>query len=232
MWRTWVAGAVTAFARPRGVTVARWALASGITGLVANLLLVLFFALAQPWRQRASIWSWLGPANDVVIVLQFATFIPVAVALRDRLPDTRPVRIATAAGVAAMAAIIVLQLLLILDALSFDVQAPIVSASFMVVFGWILVVSRTAYRTAALPRRTARFGLLAGSAVLVGAVVAATGLLAPSGSPARYLAFGLALAIGVPCWLLMPVWPLLLARHAFGEPPAPLPPRVHDKARP
>lgn len=232
MWRMWAAGAVTAFTHPRTVAAARWALASGVTGLVANVLLVLFFALAQPWRPQPSAWSWLGPANDVVIILQFATFIPVAVALRDRLPATRPVRTATAAAVAAMAAIIVLQLLLIVGVLSFEVQAPIVSASFMVVFAWILVVNRTAYHAAALPRRAARFGLLIGSAVLVGAVVAATGLLAPSGSPARYVAFGLGVAIGVPGWLALPVWPLLLARLAFGQPPAPTNARVHDEARP
>ena len=41
---------------------------------------------------------WLGTANDWVIVVQFLTFIPVALALRGWLPPTRSVRLATAAS--------------------------------------------------------------------------------------------------------------------------------------
>ena len=75
-----------------------WALTSGITGLVANVLLVLFFLLAQPFgvgplAERPD-FIWLGTANDWVILVQFLTLIPVALALRSWLPPTRSMRIA------------------------------------------------------------------------------------------------------------------------------------------
>ena len=69
-----------------------WALTSGIAGLVANVLLVLFFLLAQPFgvdgplAKAGQDFMWLGSANDVVIIVQFLTFIPVALALRGWLP--------------------------------------------------------------------------------------------------------------------------------------------------
>lgn len=199
---------------------AAWAVATGATGVLANVLLVLFFALAQPWRDSSSPWAWLGPANDVVIVAQYLAFLPVPVALRDRLPDTRAVRAATAAALVAMVAVVVLQLLLIVGVLSFETQVTYVVAAFLVVFLWVLAVSRTAYRTAALPRRIARAGLLIGSAFPLGVVVAAIALLAPDGSPARYVGLGVGGALGGASWLALPVWPLLLASRVLVAPPA------------
>ena len=90
-----------------------WAMTSGITGLVANLLLVLFFLFAQPFGEVRQDFMWLGTANDWLIVVQFLTFIPVALALRRWLPATRAVRLTTAVAVVAMVGTAVLQLLLI-----------------------------------------------------------------------------------------------------------------------
>jgi hypothetical protein len=199
---------------------AAWAVATGSIGVLANVLLVLFFVLAPPWRDPGSPWEWLGPANDVVIVAQFAAFLPVPLALRERLPGTWGVRAATIAALAAMVAVVVLQFLLVVGLLSFETQVLYVSAAFLVVFLWILVVCRTAYRTTALPRRIVRAGLLIGSAFPLGVVVAAIALLAPDGSPARYVGFGVGAALGAASWLALPVWPLLLAGRVFVAPPA------------
>ena len=85
-------------ARQRTAGPVLWALTSGITGLVANVLLVLFFLLAQPFGVNGPLaeagqdFMWLGSANDVVIIVQFLTFIPVALALRRWLPPTRSMR--------------------------------------------------------------------------------------------------------------------------------------------
>jgi hypothetical protein len=202
-----------------------WALTSGITGMVANVLLVLFFLLGQPFEVDGPLaaagqdFMWLGSANDVVIVVQFLTFIPVALALRRWLPPTRSMRVATAAAVGAMAAVAILQLLLVTELLEFDVQVVLVVATFLVVYAWVIAVSSTGHRHGILPRSVTRFGLLLGVSYPVGLVIAAAGLLFPWGSPAQFAFVIPGVAIAAIGWLGLPVWPLVLARTVFSKAP-------------
>jgi hypothetical protein len=203
-----------------------WALTSGISGVLANVLLVLFFLLANPFGRSGPLagdvgqdFMWLGPANDWVIVVQFLTFIPVALALRGWLPPTRSVRLATAAAVGAMIATAVLQLLLVAGVLEFDVQVLLVVATFLVVYGWVLTASSTGHRYGTLPRSVTRFGLLLGASYPVGLLIAAAGLLFPSGSAAQLAFVVPGVIIAAPGWLALPVWPLVLARRVFSKPP-------------
>ena len=211
--------------RQRTARPVLWALTSGITGLVANVLLVLFFLLAQPFGVNGPLaeagkdFMWLGSANDVVIIVQFLTFIPVALALRRWLPPTRSVRLVTAAAVVAMAAVAILQLLLVIGVLEFDVQVVLVAATFLVVYAWVIAVSSTAHRHGTLSRSVTRFGLLLGTSYPVGLIIAAAGLLFPSGS-ATQLAFVVpGVVIAAIGWWGLPVWPLVLARLVFSKPP-------------
>ena len=213
-------------AQQRSASPVLWALTSGITGLLANVLLILFFLLARPFGVNGPLaeagqdFMWLGSANDVVIIVQFLTFIPVALALRRWLPPTRSVRIATAAAVGAMVVVAVLQLLLVAGVLEFDVQVMLVVAMFLVIYAWIVAVSSTGHRHGNLPRPVTRFGLLLGVSLPVGLVIAAAGLLFPSGSPAQ-LAFVIpGVAVAAIGWLGLPVWPLVLARMVFSKPPS------------
>jgi hypothetical protein len=202
---------------PVRMRVARYAAAaSGGAGLVAILLLVLFFALARPFDDEVTAYSWLGPANDVAVVVQFAALVPVPAALSRRLPATRGVRVATVAAMVAAAAVVVFQALLVAGLLDFGVQVLLVSASFLVVFGWIVAVSSAGHRTGLLPRQVTRFGLLVGASYPVGVAIAAPALLFAGGSAARYAFLVPGLLIGAVGWLAMPVWPLLLARLVFG----------------
>jgi hypothetical protein len=202
-----------------------WALTSGITGMVANVLLVLFFLLGQPFEVDGPLaaagqdFMWLGSANDVVIIVQFLTFIPVALALRRWLPPTRSMRVATAAAVGAMAAVAILQLLLVTELLEFDVQVVLVVATFLVVYAWVIAVSSTGHRHGILPRSVTRFGLLLGVSYPVGLVIAAAGLLFPWGSPAQFAFVIPGVAIAAIGWLGLPVWPLVLARTVFSKAP-------------
>ena len=211
--------------RQRTARPVLWALTSGITGLVANVLLVLFFLLAQPFGVNGPLaeagkdFMWLGSANDVVIIVQFLTFIPVSLALRRWLPPTRSVRLVTAAAVVAMAAVAILQLLLVIGVLEFDVQVVLVAATFLVVYAWMIAVSSTGHRHGTLQRSVTRFGLLLGTSYPVGLIIAAAGLLFPSGS-ATQLAFVVpGVVIAAIGWLGLPVWPLVLARLVFSKPP-------------
>jgi hypothetical protein len=176
-----------------------WALVAGASGIAANLTLVLFFALAQPWRWPDSPLRWLGPANDALVVVQFLTLVPVALAVRARLGRLAGL---TAAAVTAMATVAVLQVLLLAGVLDFDLQGWLVTACFPVIFGWLLVLSRFGV--------TVRFGRRVGAGFLVGISVAALCLPLPWGSPAQFAGFALALLVGGPAWLAFPVWPLLV----------------------
>jgi hypothetical protein len=195
----------------------RWAVLAGVTGLAANLLLISFFVLAPPWRQPFTGLAWLGPANDAVVVVQFAALVPVAVAVRARLGQGRLVRGATVVAVVAMGSVVVLQVLLLADVLGFQVQGPLVVACFLVIFGWLLAVSRIARRTGALPGRVVRCGLTVSVSYLIGVLVVAAALLAPWGSSVQYAGFGVGVAVGLFGWLGFPVWSLLLARQVFKE---------------
>jgi hypothetical protein len=195
-----------------------WALTTGITGLLANVLLVLFFLLAQPFGEARQRFMWLGTANDWVVVVQFLALIPVALALRSWLPGTRAVRLTTAAAVAAMAGTAILQLLLIVGVLAFEVQVALIVAMFLVVYGWVLAASSTGHRHGALPRPVTRFGLLLGVSFPVGLLITTAGLPFGWGSVAQ-VAFGVpGIVLGSAGWLALPVWPLLLARHVFNRP--------------
>jgi hypothetical protein len=213
-------------ARQRTAGPVLWALTSGITGLVANVLLVSFFLLAQPFGVSGPLaeadqdFMWLGSANDMVIIVQFLTFIPVALALRRWLPPTRSMRIATAAAVGAMVVVAILQLLLVAGVLEFDVQVGLVVAMFLVVYAWVITVSSTGHRHGALPRSVTRFGLLLGVSFPVGLVIAAAGLQFPWGSPAQLAFVVPGVAIAAIGWLGLPVWPLVLARTVFGKAPS------------
>lgn len=211
-------------ARQRTAGPVVWALTSGITGLLANVLLVLFFLLARPFGVDGPLAKaghdlmWLGSANDVVIIVQFLTFIPVALALRGWLPYTRSVRLSTAAAVGAMVTTAVLQLLLVAGVLEFDVQVLLIVATFLVVYTWVVTASSTGHRHGTLPRSVTRFGLLLGASYPVGLIIAAAGLLFPSGSAAQLAFVVPGVAIVAVGWLALPVWPLVLARRVFSRP--------------
>jgi hypothetical protein len=194
-----------------------WALTSCITGLAANVLLVLFFLLAQPFGAIRQDFMWLGTANDWAIVVQFLTLVPVALALRSWLPATRAVRLTTTAALVAMVGTAVLQLLLIAGVLDFDVQVVLIVPMFLVIYAWVLAVSSTGHRHGTLPRPVSRFGLLLGVCYPVGLLIAAAGLPFGWGSVAQ-LAFGIpGVLLGGVSWLALPVWPLLLSRLLFSK---------------
>lgn len=196
------------------------ALVSGVVGLLANALLVLFYLLARPFSEVQNGFGWLGTANDWLVAVQFLTMIPVALELRRRLPLRRSVRVVTAMGVVAMAAACLLQLLLIAGALDFDVEVLLVVAAFLLFYAWVFVVSSIGHRQGALPRTVTRFGLLLGAGFPLGLLITGAGYLVgrASGHPLALASPGIVL--GAASWLALPVWPLILARIVFNKPPS------------
>jgi hypothetical protein len=146
--------------RQRIASPTLWALTSGISGFVVDVLLVLD-QLTENVGEVRQYFMWLPAAIACVLVVQFLTLIPVALALREWLPPTRSVRLATAAAVGAMLAVAILQLL-VTGALEFEVQVVLVMATFLLVSTWVLTVGSTGHRRSTLPRLVSRFGIVLG----------------------------------------------------------------------
>ena len=103
--------------------------------------------------------------------------------------------------------------------LTFEQQLPIVLAAFAALALWMLLTSRQ------LTGAVARCGVLAGAGVLVAMPVVGLGLLFPSMSLPQLALFGVGALVGLPAWLAMPVWFLLLVRDRRERAPAAREPR-------
>jgi hypothetical protein len=197
----------------------RFAYAAGTTGILANLFLIALYvqlglqAGGEGQTLLGPAGELAGPANDLVGSLATAFMIPVALALGRRLPKRRAARITQAAGIAAMALLTVGGPLLVLGVLEFEVQTPIAVVAYIVLNLWLIVINRWLLKSAAHLPRVARFGELVGAGTLVGYVIVGLGLLLPWMSWPQLVVFGVGLLIGLPAWLSIPVWFLLLGRN-------------------
>ena len=189
---------------------ALFAYAAGATGILANLFLIAFFAVLA---SRPDDGSSLGSANDLVGSLATVFMIPVALFLGGRLPQLRAARFTQAAGLTAMALLSVGGPLLVLGVLAFEVATPMAMAAWIILSLWLLLVNRWLRLSDALPVRLARLGEYLGAGTLVGYLVVGLGLLLPWMSWVQLVVFGVGLVIGLPAWLGIPVWFVLLGRH-------------------
>ncbi len=189
---------------------AHFAYAAGGTGILANLLLIAFYALQASHPEDG---TSLGSANDLVGSLASAFMIPVALALSAWLPDRRLTWITQVVGVATMAVLTVGGPLLVLGVLAFNVQAPIAVAAWMVLCLWLFLVNRWLRLSAAFRPRVAWFGEFLGAGTLAGGAVVGVGFLLPWMSWPQLMMFGVGGLLGVIGMLGIPVWFLLLGRH-------------------
>lgn len=204
-----------------GVVAARFALASGVLGLVANTLFVAFWLITYPYWFDLT-WGWLGSASDTVGIGMLLTLIPVLAGVRRLLPTSRAVTALTLVAVLALASLAVLQLAGTQGLLDWSVQVRIVVVLLLPLYGWLIVVSSMAHRADALPRTVTRLGLVLGVLWPAGLLLMLAGLLL-GGSDPEYLEFGLpggllmvpGLLLGTLGWLALPLWPLLLGRTAL-----------------
>ena len=141
--------------------------------------------------------------------------IPVALALGGRLPQRRAARLTQAAGLAAMALLTAGGPLLVLGVLSFEVETSIAMAAWIVLSLWLLLINRWLRVSGALQPRVARLGEFSGAGLLAGYVIVGLSLLLPWMSWPQLVVFGIGVLIGLPAYLGVPVWFVLLGRH-FG----------------
>jgi hypothetical protein len=190
-----------------------FAYASGAVGILSNLSLIGFYGLQAGRPERG---LSLGYANDLLGSLGTALMIPVALALTDRLPQRRTVRVARAAGLSAMAVLTIAGPLLVFGALTFEVSTPISLAAFLVFAVWLFLVNRWLRQSAALGPRVARLGEFFGAGSLAGGAIVGLGLLLPWTSWPQLVVFGAGGLLGVVAMLGIPIWFLLLGRHLAG----------------
>jgi hypothetical protein len=198
---------------------ARLAYAAGATGILANLFLIAMYALL--WLQDGSpvggtllgsTFHMAGSASDLLGSLSTAFMIPVALFLGGRLPRRRTARFAQAAGLTAMAFSTIGGPLLVLGVLAFEVETPVAMVTLIILSVWLLV-NRWLRRSDALPYRVVRLGELVGAGFLAEYAIVGLGLLLPWISWPQLVVFGVGVLFGLPAYLAIPVWFLLLGRH-------------------
>ena len=204
-----------------GPVPARFALVSGVLGLVANTMFVAFWLITQPYYFDLT-WGWLGPASDALGVGMLLTLIPVVLGVRGLLPPTRALAALTVVAALALASMAVLQLAGTQGLLDWGVQVRMVVVLLVPLYGWLITVNSLAHRAEALPRTVTRIGLVLGVLWPAGLLLMLAGLLL-GGSDPEYLEFGLpggllmapGMLLGALGWLALPIWPLLLGRTAL-----------------
>lgn len=181
-------------------TARRFAVVSGVFGLAAGVCFVLFLAFGDP----------AGLASDVLGWVQLIALVPVAVALRGRLPGARVARIACAVVAVTAALTPIVEIIT-------DRSIWLGAVSTYLVFAWILLVSLAGHRRRALPRPVTRAGLLISAGVSVGVVLLLPVLVTPD--PLRQALRAAGIGISLLAWLGQPVFTLLLAKYVFKEEP-------------
>jgi hypothetical protein len=139
--------------------------------------------------------------------------IPVALALGGRLPRRGAARFTQAAGLTAMALLTAGGPLLVLGVLSFEVETPIAMAAWIMLCLWLLLINRWLRLSGTLPVRLARLGEVLGVGLLAGYAIVGLGLLLPWMSWPQLGVFGVGVLIGLPAYLGIPIWFVLLGHH-------------------
>ena len=200
---------------------AYFAYAAGVTGILANLFLIVMYVLLglQAGRPEAqtllgSAFHVAGAASDLLGSLATAFMIPVALFLGGCLPRRRAVRFTQASGLTVMALLTVGGPLLVLGVLTFEVETPIAIVALIVLAIWLLLVNRWLRLLNALSYRVVRLGELVSAGFLAGYAIVGLGLLLPWMSWPQLVVFGFGVLVGLPAYLVgIPVWFLLLGRH-------------------
>ena len=113
------------------------ALCSFLSGIAAAFGLIFLFIFYSDINTRGH----FGTLNDIAVTVQYILMLPIAVALYQQLRPINSTRARTnlTIGLAGMLAVIILQLLLILEVIPFYAQIGPVIIAFLVVLAWFLM---------------------------------------------------------------------------------------------
>lgn len=189
-------------------------LVSGVAGIVSTIFFIIARATAGPDADPTAP-SVLSLANDLSTVVAMLALMPVTFSLWQLLPQDHRLWRWSVLAAAAMALLALSAVLIVAEAIDFQVQGATAVICVAVVFRWVLIVSRRALR---LPGEAAllwRCGIILSLTVITGMLIAGVGLLLPMRSTGQYLLLAIGGLPAVLSWLALPVWTIALSRRAF-----------------
>lgn len=161
--------------------IAIWSayLSAGLS-IISGILLFLFYGLEVPRMIAADTNApqTFGTLNDVATLFQFLCALPLTVALHRLAPPSRWRFSATnmAIGVVGLLGVVIVQGLLVLGMMSFEVNLPLVMAAFGLFGVWMLLANRLAHASGAFSRRLARLGQVTGLVFVLGCAIVLLGV--------------------------------------------------------
>jgi hypothetical protein len=192
---------------PRAVrTVDRWGLLAGVTGFLANILLVILFTTPTDGP-----YAWTGPANDIVGVVSTLAMIPVAAALLTVCGNRPGLRMITSLAILAMVVIAAVPVLFILGRVPYTADADSFYIGLTFISGWLLAVNSAGRASGRLPRQIAHCGVALGATGLAAAALAAASVPMPAYSLIHDITRGAALLAAGLAALAYPVWLIVLS---------------------
>jgi hypothetical protein len=192
-------------------TVGRWALVAGVTGLLANVLLVVLFTTPADGP-----CAWTGPANDVVGDASTLATIPVLVGLLAVCGHRRGLRAITSLAIVAMAVMTTVSMLMVLGLAPFAAATDSAYIGMIFLFGWVFAVGRAGRASGRLPRQVAGWGVALGAAGLAGAALLTASAPMPAHSLTWDITFGAGWLTAIPI-ALFPVWLIVLSYRLPGH---------------
>src|ERR1700737_1202598 len=193
------------------------AIASGIVGILATVVLIAFYALEAPQAVAAGAkTSRLGAINDAMGGVEYLLLVPVAAMF---LPARETLyRLAAIGGVVGLAGVAIVQEFYVLGAIGAALDYPAIAVGYALIGVWIATASLVGRRSAHLPRGVTLLGVAIGVGMLLIPVgVFLLGGLSVMTAPKLVLnnipffaTVGvaiIAIAIG------LPVWSIWLGRH-------------------
>jgi len=136
------------------------AYANGVVSAVGLVFLVaMFVSFAVGGTSNGLVFGWINDVSGVVAAL---LMLPLVVAVHVLLRPHAPIltRLTTVIGLGANLAIMVLQSLLVLGALTFQEEVGLVLIAFLVLVVWLVMIGHLGSSSGVLPHGV-RMGLLA-----------------------------------------------------------------------
>lgn len=216
-------------------------LSAGLS-IVSGIFLLLFYGLEVPRMAAAdgTDQQMFGTLNDIATLFQFLCMLPLTVVLHRLAPDDRQVFSLTAMtlGIVGLLGVVIAQALLVAQALSFEMNLPLVMAAFGLFGIWMILANHFALVSGGLSLRLGRLGEFTGAAFLLMAVITLLVVLINWRDPSattrlgtfvqQYPALiGAAIILTIPLFLAffiaVPLWLIGLGRSLFGTVSEPTP---------
>jgi hypothetical protein len=192
-------------------TVDRWGLLAGVTGFLANVLLVVLFTTSADGP-----YAWTGPANDTIGIVSTLAMIPVAAGLLTVCGNRRGLGAITSLAILAMVVMAAVAMLFILGLVPFGGDTDSSYLGLMFIFGWVFAASRAGRASGRLPRQVANCGVAIGAAGLAGAALLAASVPIPAHSLIWDITYGAGLLTAIPV-ALYPAWLIVLSYRLPGH---------------